>query len=239
MSGWVMDVYTVPDDVGLIDAVVDTLDDGIEWGGFVEPNRISIIPGQVPNHLGEFGWIYVIEAGGLGAVKIGFTASKPSKRIATLQTGCPAKITVRGLLPGFIWTEKNYHRIFDESRLTGEWFSRSGDVDRFVSSLPEPRNDSEISELSAVLNQKSLQALCRSLPVFSSILRDIATIDPTEKSGWCRRREYMRRFVPLIQLAECHEPELQSSFICGLRRSVFARRVVAYMLPPCTCHGAG
>ncbi len=239
MSGWVKDEFTVPEDVGLFDACGAWLDEEIEWGGFVESGAISVTPGQLPGQLGEFGWIYVIEAAGLSAVKIGFTASKPSKRLATLQTGCPTKLIVRGLLPGFMWTEKNYHRIFADSRMTGEWFHRGGDVDKFVSSLPEPRDESELTDLSSVLNPKSLQTLCRSLPVFSAMLRDIATIDPTESAGWCRQRDYMKRFVPLIQLAEHNRPEQQSDVICGLRRSVFARRVVAYMLPPCDCHGVG
>lgn len=70
------------------------------------------------------GWIYFIQAGSQGAIKIGW-AKDPAKRIRTLQTSQHQKLKMLGAIPGTLKDEQALHRRFADARLNGEWFDRS------------------------------------------------------------------------------------------------------------------
>lgn len=76
--------------------------------------------------------IYFVLAESLGVVKIGYTAGNMKHRLESLQTGCPAKLTVLGFLPGGISEEKALHKRFVASHKEGEWFRLGPDLIAFL-----------------------------------------------------------------------------------------------------------
>lgn len=80
-----------------------------------------------PLEPGEF--VYFAAAG--DRVKIG-KANDVTKRLATLQTGCPFKIKLLRVERGGIAMEREYHRQFASLRETGEWFRHEGALAEFL-----------------------------------------------------------------------------------------------------------
>lgn len=77
------------------------------------------------------GWIYIV--GFLNYVKIGFTSkSSIQERIATLQTGCPEKLTVIASFKGSKQHEDGYHLRFAALNTQGEWFKREGELAAWI-----------------------------------------------------------------------------------------------------------
>jgi len=79
--------------------------------------HMQAISGQPPA-----GFVYVMEAGGF--YKIGWSAS-PEKRLSGIQTGCPLKVTLVGVIEGTRDDEASWHACFREKRQFGEWFALS------------------------------------------------------------------------------------------------------------------
>ncbi len=73
--------------------------------------------------------IYFMQADTL--VKIG-TAVDVGKRKQLLQTGCPFRIVVLGVMPGGQWDEKHLHGRFAAYRVRGEWFNLSQEICDFI-----------------------------------------------------------------------------------------------------------
>lgn len=71
----------------------------------------------------SLGWVYVIEAGENGNIKIGW-AKNPALRMKQLQTGSHAELDLVGVIPGTRFLEADIHRRLAECRLVGEWFLR-------------------------------------------------------------------------------------------------------------------
>jgi hypothetical protein len=67
--------------------------------------------------------IYFAEMGDW--IKIGYTAGKPARRIAQLQTGQPQRIKLLGTIPGDMDAESSLHQEFRDYRVGGEWFEKS------------------------------------------------------------------------------------------------------------------
>lgn len=65
-------------------------------------------------------------------VKIGYTASSPRARMATLQTGCPYPMNLLGSIPGTISLEQDLHNVLSEYRRQGEWFEFSERVQYII-----------------------------------------------------------------------------------------------------------
>lgn len=65
--------------------------------------------------------VYFIQAGKRGPIKIG-VATNVRKRLDALQTGSPYRLRLRATVPGDLYTEGAYHRMFSEHRMSGEWF---------------------------------------------------------------------------------------------------------------------
>lgn len=75
----------------------------------------------------EVGWVYFIQAGKNGAVKIGWTR-QPDRRFRALQTSQHSQLRFLGVIPGDRTLERQLHQRFAVHRMKGEWFKRSGVV---------------------------------------------------------------------------------------------------------------
>lgn len=69
------------------------------------------------------GWVYLIEAGAGGSVKIGWSLD-PEARMDRLQTGHPELLTLLAVIPGTRHLEIAIHRKLRPYRQVGEWFER-------------------------------------------------------------------------------------------------------------------
>lgn len=67
-------------------------------------------------------WVYFIQAGEGGPIKIGWTGGNPLARLRDLQTGNHEPLKLRGCFPGTFEDEQALHARFASSRMTGEWF---------------------------------------------------------------------------------------------------------------------
>ena len=65
--------------------------------------------------------VYFIQSGKRGPIKIG-VATNVRKRLDALQTGSPYRLRLRATVPGDLYTEGVYHRMFSEHRMAGECF---------------------------------------------------------------------------------------------------------------------
>ena len=74
---------------------------------------------MVDDRAGSRAVVYAICAGGL--VKIGMTTNL-KKRMETLQTMCPSRIALVGVMAGGYQAENRLHRVFAAYRDHGEWF---------------------------------------------------------------------------------------------------------------------
>lgn len=103
--------------------------------------------------------VYFLEAPPLTSIKIGFTSGELSKRIASIQTGCPFK-----LIPALtvhvedMRAETLLHRLFDDERIDGEWFERS---ERITDAVGYLKNGNSITSL---IEQVSPSLLSQPLP---------------------------------------------------------------------------
>ena len=92
----------------------------------LEPWRIE--PSAIERGEGMGPWVYFIQEGHDGPVKIG-SSSAPWRRRTALQTGAAKRLYVRRLVPGGVKIEAHYHRIFAHLRIRGgEWFRCEGDL---------------------------------------------------------------------------------------------------------------
>lgn len=78
------------------------------------------------------GVVYFVRAGEDGHIKIGFTASKPSERIANLQTGNPVPLILVAVVPGEPILERQLHQRFAQYRGIGEWFKPGSELVAFI-----------------------------------------------------------------------------------------------------------
>lgn len=81
-------------------------------------------------------FVYFITTDGAPFVKIGWAVS-PLKRRAELQTGCPYRLTIAGIIPGEAKDEGSFHRQFSAYRVRSdsEWFHIEGDLATFLTEL--------------------------------------------------------------------------------------------------------
>jgi hypothetical protein len=77
-------------------------------------------------------YVYFIKSEQLGLIKIG-KSTNPVKRICNMQTSTPDRLVLLGYSDQH--TEKELHHRFSSLRQTGEWFSPSEDLLRFISGL--------------------------------------------------------------------------------------------------------
>lgn len=86
-------------------------------------------------------WVYFVQAGEGGPVKIGVTGGELAHRIAQLQTGSAAAILVlaaHAVPSADVYIhEREIHEVFARFRLRGEWFSPEPELIKFVEMLRE------------------------------------------------------------------------------------------------------
>ena len=75
-------------------------------------------------HLPNSRFVYFIQAGDTGPVKIGL-AGDPERRVRELQTGNHRDLVIRHIVPGDRHVERQLHHRFRAARIKGEWFGRS------------------------------------------------------------------------------------------------------------------
>lgn len=74
------------------------------------------------------GHVYFLESVGLGRVKIGMSAEKPSSRISTIRSSCPTDLKCVAVVPGGRALERELHKKYAHLRLRGEWFRITTDM---------------------------------------------------------------------------------------------------------------
>ena len=67
-------------------------------------------------------WVYFIQEGTDGPIKIGHTSGDPRSRLAALQTGNPRPLQFLGAIPGTSQLESEWHGRLAADRMQGEWF---------------------------------------------------------------------------------------------------------------------
>ena len=78
-------------------------------------------------------YVYFIGAAE-GPVKIGFSVA-PYERVAVLQTGHWAKLSLLAKVVGTEADERAYHKRFADHRLNGEWFERAPEIEAEIARL--------------------------------------------------------------------------------------------------------
>lgn len=77
------------------------------------------------------GWIYFVQAGAGGPIKIGWTVD-PQKRLEQLQTGSHIRLFILGAIEGSTAGESTLHKRWSEYRIRGEWFEAAPEIIDFV-----------------------------------------------------------------------------------------------------------
>ena len=77
------------------------------------------------------GWIYFVQAGPDGPIKIGWTVD-PQMRLAQLQTGSHIRLFILGAIEGSSAGESALQRQWSEYRIRGEWFEPTPEIIEFV-----------------------------------------------------------------------------------------------------------
>lgn len=76
--------------------------------------------------------VYFIQSIDGGLIKIGYS-NNPTKRLRELQLGCPIELCILGIvLDADIDKEYEYHKLFDDFRIYGEWFSPAPSFLEFI-----------------------------------------------------------------------------------------------------------
>ena len=70
-----------------------------------------------------------------GVVKIGKTSKAVEKRLATIQTGSPHRLSIYGRVEMDGRYEEALHRLFAAQRLHGEWFRLTGHLKALIDDL--------------------------------------------------------------------------------------------------------
>lgn len=77
----------------------------------------------------HLGYIYFIRCDSDPvAIKIGWSRTYPTARLASLQGACPHPLSLAGFIRGHFDDERSLHQHFGNSRLHHEWFSPTSDL---------------------------------------------------------------------------------------------------------------
>lgn len=74
-------------------------------------------------------YVYFIQRGSSGPIKIGKSTGNPKERLRELQISSPERLYLIGFIHG---VERDVHERFATLRISGEWFSPNEDLIRFV-----------------------------------------------------------------------------------------------------------
>lgn len=131
-----------------------------------------------------FGYVYFAQCGDKGNIKIG-SAVDPLERIKTLQTGCPEKLNLLGVIItyGFREMESLLHEEFAAFRTQGEWFFPDEEIIHFIETHSVNWGEAEnpISFLEAVTDKSD--ANCRRFwEDWTKIKREEIELDAVKKT---------------------------------------------------------
>jgi hypothetical protein len=84
------------------------------------------------------GYVYFLQAGEGGPIKIGFSASSVERRLHGNQVGCPAPLTLLGVIEGDVQLERRFHVAFRSCALRGEWFKPHRRLISFIRTVARP-----------------------------------------------------------------------------------------------------
>lgn len=77
------------------------------------------------------GWVYFVEAGPKGPIKIGWS-QEVDRRIEILQVANAQTLKLLGKIPGTMQDEQALHKRFAHLRIQGEWFKNASEIESFV-----------------------------------------------------------------------------------------------------------
>ena len=77
------------------------------------------------------GYVYFIEAIGLGQIRIGFS-HEPEKLLSELLSSSPCELRLIGKIPGDEEEQKEIHSMLDDMRFKGEWFFATNKVRELI-----------------------------------------------------------------------------------------------------------
>lgn len=83
---------------------------------------------------GRRGVIYFVQAGENGPIKIGYCRDLKA-RLHGIQTGCPERLSVLGVMGGTRDTETEFHQRFAKHIRHGEWFNPAEEIIEFTNQL--------------------------------------------------------------------------------------------------------
>jgi hypothetical protein len=89
--------------------------------------------GAIPSPLEEFTHVYFI-GDDRDRVKIG-VAADPLSRLRQLQTSSPVRLVLLAADRAYLEAERALHRRFAASRLSGEWFTRTPELDALIDAV--------------------------------------------------------------------------------------------------------
>lgn len=93
---------------------------------------MNAVPFKVPSY------VYFIQAGHGGPIKIGFSSTSVERRIIGNQVGCPQKIELLGVIEGDVSLEARFHKAFRSCALRGEWFNPHPHIMAFIAKIAQP-----------------------------------------------------------------------------------------------------
>ena len=80
-------------------------------------------------------YVYFVQSGQKGPIKVGYTTQEPRDRLYAMQTGNPERLNMLAAIPGGPELESAMHVAFAGYHIEGEWFRYEGDVKRVVDEL--------------------------------------------------------------------------------------------------------
>jgi hypothetical protein len=96
----------------------------------------------------KVGFVYFVQAGTTGPIKIGFTKNEPALRIRQLQDTSPHKLRWIGFVHGKMRDELMLHAHFDEHRIRAEWFRPAEEIKDYIEeNCPDFCADEAIADL--------------------------------------------------------------------------------------------
>jgi hypothetical protein len=76
--------------------------------------------------------IYFAVCRRLNAVKIGFAGTDVKDRLRNIKTACPYPVDAEAIIPGDLVVERGMHRRFAGSRMHGEWFQITPEIEDLI-----------------------------------------------------------------------------------------------------------
>jgi hypothetical protein len=120
-------------------------------------------------------FVYFIQAGEDGAIKIGVTSDDPERRRNQLQVGNPAVLKLLGAIKGDHARERQLHRDLSEWRLEGEWFKPDPTVIAAIQQALSPPQETECtSECTSDCSHCSFCLACQKHPEIGLMFRGFA-----------------------------------------------------------------